>query len=166
MESCQWLVYTHTHTTHPLTLTHTFTHTQTLTHSQGQAVIISAYDKQERLNLSPSKNEGQPINYLIAAPTMRIPTNVSKTANAYLAFRAVLRAGTVHKPGVNKAVYVRGAVLPFPIIPVHCIYKHYSSFIQSGSTIRRASTLLFKVYFVLVWGLLWVECHSHDVLIR
>jgi O-acetyl-ADP-ribose deacetylase (regulator of RNase III) len=32
------------------------------------------------------------IPYLVAAPTMRAPVNVSQTLNAYLAFRAVLRA--------------------------------------------------------------------------
>lgn len=38
-------------------------------------------------------NEGKPIKYLISAPTMRVPEDVSDTVNAYLAFRAVLRAG-------------------------------------------------------------------------
>lgn len=63
---------------------------------QGEAVIITAYPPNSPAPvISPTHNDGKPIRYLISAPTMRIPTNVSKTANAYLAFRAVLRAGTV-----------------------------------------------------------------------
>ncbi|XP_064404588.1 uncharacterized protein LOC135349874 [Halichondria panicea] len=64
----------------------------------GQAVIIPAYSslQGEGSNLSPSVNQGTPISYLIAAPTMRIPTNVSKTVNSYLAFRAILREVREH----------------------------------------------------------------------
>ena len=36
------------------------------------------------------KTNNEKIRYLISAPTMRVPTDVSKTANAYLAFRASL----------------------------------------------------------------------------
>ena len=69
---------------------------QPYTFVQGCAVILPAYPKAQqlsKLDLSPDDNEGKPIRYLISAPTMRVPTNVSQTANAYLAFRAVLRAG-------------------------------------------------------------------------
>ena len=38
-------------------------------------------------------NGGKPIRYLVSALTMRIPLDVSKTVNAYLAFRAIIRAG-------------------------------------------------------------------------
>lgn len=44
----------------------------------GEAVIIETGD--------------QNIKYLISAPTMRVPMDVSHTVNAYLAFRAILRA--------------------------------------------------------------------------
>lgn len=63
---------------------------------QGNAVVISAYASGmvlSKLQLSPTVNQGQPIRFLISAPTMRVPSNVAKTTNAYLAFRAVLRAG-------------------------------------------------------------------------
>lgn len=63
---------------------------------QGCAVIIPAYPPNHdisTLNLQPEMNEGQPIHFLISAPTMRIPTNVSKTVNSYLAMRAVLQEG-------------------------------------------------------------------------
>ena len=36
------------------------------------------------------------IPYLISAPTMRVPSNVSDTVNAYLAFKAVLQAVIKH----------------------------------------------------------------------
>ena len=38
-------------------------------------------------------NDGLPIEWLISAPTMRVPAVIQDTANAYLAFRAVLIAG-------------------------------------------------------------------------
>lgn len=63
---------------------------------QGCAVVIPAYppDKDvSTLNLQPEMNDGQPIRFLISAPTMRIPTNVSNTVNSYLAMRAVLQEG-------------------------------------------------------------------------
>jgi O-acetyl-ADP-ribose deacetylase (regulator of RNase III) len=68
----------------------------------GQAVIIETGDPR--------------YPYLISAPTMRVPTDVSKTVNAYLAFRAVIRAArefnrhaatpieTVLCPGLGTAI--------------------------------------------------------------
>ena len=71
--------------------------------AQGEAVVLPAYPEGTDLSkLNLSANEGQPIHFLISAPTMRIPTNVSKTANSYLAFRAVLRAGK----SINREVKV------------------------------------------------------------
>jgi len=43
-------------------------------------------------------NEGQPIKYLISAPTMRVPWDISETANAYLAFRGIILAGRLKLP--------------------------------------------------------------------
>ena len=65
----------------------------------GEAVVIPAYSPETKLappNLPPTKNMGQPIKFLISAPTMRVPSNVDKTVNAYLAFRAILRAAKQH----------------------------------------------------------------------
>jgi len=55
----------------------------------GQAVAVD-------MRLTEPKNEQQRqrvnrIPYLISAPTMRVPANVSNTVNAFLAFRAALR---------------------------------------------------------------------------
>ena len=44
----------------------------------GQAVIV--------------ETEHPAIQYLISAPTMRVPMNVAETVNAYLAFRAIIQA--------------------------------------------------------------------------
>lgn len=61
----------------------------------GLAVIIETLspDDNEKKFKNPEFNEGKLIKYLISTPTMRIPMNVSDTVNAYLAFRAVIRAG-------------------------------------------------------------------------
>ena len=40
-------------------------------------------------------NGGKPIKYLISAPTMRVPETVAETPNSFLAFRAVILAGTI-----------------------------------------------------------------------
>ena len=59
-------------------------------------MIIPAYSSQldlTTLSLDESINGGKPIRYLVSAPTMRIPLDVSDTVNAYLAFRGTLRAG-------------------------------------------------------------------------
>ena len=68
-------------------------------YTQGEAAIIPAYPPNtdySKLGLSPVHNEGKPIKYLISAPTMRVPSDVMHTVNAYLAFRAVLRAGETY----------------------------------------------------------------------
>ena len=61
----------------------------------GQAVIIetlSSNDSDKKFE-NPEFNEGKLIKYLISAPTMRVPMDVIHTVNAYLAFRAAIRAG-------------------------------------------------------------------------
>ena len=61
----------------------------------GKCVIIPAYPPGQefsKLKLDKANNEGVPIRYLISAPTMRVPKDVSDTCNAYLAFRGVILA--------------------------------------------------------------------------
>ena len=61
------------------------THLRTDHHGElpvGQATIIETFD--------------QDIPYLVSAPTMRVPMNVADTVNAYLAFRAAIRAIKQH----------------------------------------------------------------------
>lgn len=54
----------------------------------GQAQIIQIKDDPD-------------FSYLISAPTMRVPGNVSDTANAYLAFRATIRIVQKHNATVD-----------------------------------------------------------------
>eukprot|EP00105_Crassostrea_gigas_P018001 XP_011435986.1 PREDICTED: uncharacterized protein LOC105334291 isoform X1 [Crassostrea gigas] len=80
----------------------------------GQAVIIAAYS----WHTQPSEedlqgfNEGLPINYLIAAPTMRIPQGVENTVNAYLAFRAVILAVREHNKRNYGSRKIRSVLCP------------------------------------------------------
>lgn len=63
----------------------------------GQALVVETYDEQ--------------IPYLVSAPTMRVPSDVSASVNAYLAFRAALRAIRDHNrvnPGTIKSVLCPG----------------------------------------------------------
>lgn len=64
----------------------------------GDAIIIPTVEGKENENCVDwaKYNEGQPIKYLISAPTMRVPIDVSNTVNAYLAFRAVILAVEKH----------------------------------------------------------------------
>jgi len=69
----------------------------------GQAIIIEANDPKGT------------INYLISAPTMRTPTIVKQTPNAYLAFKAILMEVRKH----NKLV-LEGKKTGTPIKTVLC----------------------------------------------
>ncbi|XP_071954771.1 uncharacterized protein [Antedon mediterranea] len=59
----------------------------------GDALILSTHEhvfgKTEQSSWQ-GYNQDIPIKYLISAPTMRVPMDVSNTMNAYLAFRAVI----------------------------------------------------------------------------
>jgi O-acetyl-ADP-ribose deacetylase (regulator of RNase III) len=56
----------------------------------GQATIIETFDAT--------------IPYLVSAPTMRVPMNVANTVNAYLAFRAAIRAIKRHNREMPQAI--------------------------------------------------------------
>ncbi|GMA15190.1 hypothetical protein GCM10025871_15210 [Deinococcus metallilatus] len=62
----------------------------------GQALVIETYDSE--------------IPYLISAPTMRVPSDVSLTINAYLAFRAVLRV--IQKHNTQHPAPIKSIVCP------------------------------------------------------
>ncbi len=57
------------------------------------------------------------IPWLVCAPTMRVPMDVSKTANAYLSFRAGLRAVLAHAPQIT-TVYCPGMGTAIGRMPV------------------------------------------------
>lgn len=56
----------------------------------GQAVIVPTDDRD--------------IPFLISAPTMRVPMDISNTVNAYLAFRAAIRAARQHNRSVTTPI--------------------------------------------------------------
>jgi O-acetyl-ADP-ribose deacetylase (regulator of RNase III) len=62
----------------------------------GQATIVETFDAE--------------IPFLISAPTMRVPMNVSNSLNAYLAFRAAIRAVKQHN--VASARQIRRVLCP------------------------------------------------------
>lgn len=76
-----------------------------------------------------------PIEYLVSAPTMRIPSDVSKTVNAYLAFRAVLlelrkqpQIQSVLCPGLGTAIGKIG--------PQQCAAQMYAAY-ENYSGVRQ-----------------------------
>lgn len=92
---------------------------------QGCAVVLPTYapgTDLTKLPLSPTASKGQPIRHLVSAPTMRIPSNVDKTANAYLAFRAVLRAGgsASEEKNVYACMQASNNLPPY----LHTVYIH------------------------------------------
>lgn len=48
--------------------------------------------------------EGARFRWLVSAPTMRVPSRVADTPNAYLAFRAALRAARAHPSPIRSLV--------------------------------------------------------------
>ncbi|XP_052078956.1 uncharacterized protein LOC127717256 [Mytilus californianus] len=67
----------------------------------GNAIIIPAYSEEpneEKIENMKKFNlcGGRPIKFLISAPTMRVPKDVNDTANAFLAFRAIILAVQKH----------------------------------------------------------------------
>ena len=88
----------------------------------GQAVVIDIRET------SPDT----PIPFLISAPTMRIPADVSNTVNAYLAFVAALRVAEAH-PDINSILCpgLGTAVGRMPsancAIQMHAAWKRYNN---------------------------------------
>jgi len=86
----------------------------------GDAVVVDIRDS----------NPKTPIPYLISAPTMRVPLDIRGTVNAYLAFRAVLRASKKYDiksilcPGLGTAV----GKLPHKVaaLQMHAAYRQFT----------------------------------------
>jgi O-acetyl-ADP-ribose deacetylase (regulator of RNase III) len=84
----------------------------------GQAAVIDMRPQAARVRRPEGERMRERTNripYLISAPTMRVPMNVSGTVNALLAFRAALRVADKHGfgailcPGLGTAI---GQMLP------------------------------------------------------
>lgn len=67
----------------------------------GQAVIIPTFEEEPERQDWSKYNQGQMIKYLICAPTMRVPLDVSDTVNAFLAFKAVILAVNKHNANLK-----------------------------------------------------------------
>jgi O-acetyl-ADP-ribose deacetylase (regulator of RNase III) len=81
----------------------------------GCAVVLPVYPPDHDFSktpLSESVNEGRPIRHLVSAPTMRIPTNISRTVNSYLAFRAVLRSVLEYNRGASSKDKIHRVLCP------------------------------------------------------
>ena len=76
-----------------------------------QQLLRDQYDGELPIGLAVLIPTDHPdIPYLISAPTMRVPINVSDTLNAYLAFRAVLRL--VEKTNQTQPETITSVVCP------------------------------------------------------
>lgn len=70
-----------------------------------QERIRAHYDGELPVGLATVVETGDAsVHFLIAAPTMRVPENVSRTANAYLAFRAALLAVRAHNAAGGRQI--------------------------------------------------------------
>ncbi len=124
----------------------------------GQAVIIPAYDGAGRDSSVDWRqfNHGEPIEYLISAPTMRVPNDVSTTPNAYLACRAVIHAVEDHNNKKRKSftpvkrVLVPGLGTLIGRMPskrcAHQMLQAYETFVEGRHKFRIEPKTLGKVY--------------------
>ncbi|XP_041352220.1 uncharacterized protein LOC121370809 [Gigantopelta aegis] len=123
----------------------------------GDAVIIPAFgeaDSEEETKDWSQYNEGQPIKFLISAPTMRIPCDVSRSINAYLAFRAIILAVKKHNSNSDnepiKSILCPGLGTAVGRMPAtRCAYqmlKAYETFELGLHTNRLQPYDLYKMY--------------------
>ena len=90
------------------------------------------------------------IPYLVSAPTMRVPMNVSNTVNAYLAFRAALIAVRNHNranPGSIGSLLCPGLATFYGCMPP-----------------RRSAVQMLLAYRLVVKGEAGIQDRGHDVL--
>jgi O-acetyl-ADP-ribose deacetylase (regulator of RNase III) len=117
-----------------------------------QSVILDRFGGEMPVGEAIVVETGDPgYAYLVCAPTMRVPLDVSGTVNAYLAFRAAIRAvvahnaqatlgaggrrpiGTVACPGLRTAT----GNIPYPV----CAKQMRSAYEAAHSAVHRFATL-------------------------
>lgn len=98
-------------------------------------LLRDEYEGELPIGMAVLLGTGDPeLPYLISAPTMRAPANVSDTLNAYLAFRASLRV--IHKhntlfPGAIKSVICPGLGTATGEMPVEiCAKQMHAAYMQ------------------------------------
>jgi O-acetyl-ADP-ribose deacetylase (regulator of RNase III) len=87
----------------------------------GQATIVETFDTN--------------IPYLVSAPTMRVPMNVTNTVNAYLAFRAAIRAIKQHnreQPGAIRTVLCPGLCTAIGRMPPELAARQMAAAFEVG----------------------------------
>jgi O-acetyl-ADP-ribose deacetylase (regulator of RNase III) len=87
----------------------------------GQATIVETFDTD--------------IPYLVSAPTMRVPMNVTNTVNAYLAFRAAIRAIKQHnreQPGAIRTVLCPGLCTAIGRMPPELAARQMAAAFEVG----------------------------------
>lgn len=87
----------------------------------GQATIVETFDSD--------------IPYLVSAPTMRVPMNVTNTVNAYLAFRAAIRAIKQHnrdQPGTIRTVLCPGLCTAIGRMPPELAARQMAAAFEVG----------------------------------
>jgi O-acetyl-ADP-ribose deacetylase (regulator of RNase III) len=100
-----------------------------------QALLRSEYGGQLPVGMAVLIETDNPeLPYVISAPTMHAPTNVSNTLNAYLAFRAALRViqkKNAEQPGAIKTVACPGLATATGEMPVRvCAKQMHAAYTQ------------------------------------
>ena len=104
-----------------------------------QQLLHEEYEGELPIGLAVLLGTGDPeLPYLISAPTMRAPADVSDTLNAYLAFRASLRVIKKHNalfPGAIKSVICPGLATATGGMPVGiCARQMHAAYVQVMET--------------------------------
>jgi len=100
-----------------------------------QNLLREEFEGELPIGMAVLLGTGDPeLPYLISAPTMRAPANVSDTLNAYLAFRASLRVIQKHNtlfPGAIKSVICPGLATATGGMPVEiCAKQMHAAYMQ------------------------------------
>lgn len=100
-----------------------------------QRLLREEHEGELPIGMAVLLGTGDPeLPYLISAPTMRAPANVSNTLNAYLAFRAALRIIQKHNalfPGAIKSVICPGLGTATGEMPVEiCAKQMHAAYVQ------------------------------------
>jgi O-acetyl-ADP-ribose deacetylase (regulator of RNase III) len=100
-----------------------------------QALLRDEYGGQLPVGMAVMLETRNPdIPYLISAPTMHAPNDVSETQNAYLAFRAALRLveqKNAQQPGTIKSILCPGLATATGRMPFNaCARQMYTAYMQ------------------------------------
>ncbi len=103
-----------------------------------QAKLRQEYDGELPIGMAVILKTGDPdLPYLVSAPTMRVPADVSDTPNAYLAFRAALRVirdfNQQHEGAIKTVLCPGLATATGQMLPAVCARQMHSAYMQIES---------------------------------